>query len=190
MNRNHSKTWFVVGLRGLFGVAVGVASLFLPNLAMALAVAIFGLAAISDGLVSLAVPFHSDFFRGASNADASRQSVPTRLLRGVVGLLAGAFALITPDLTTLALVYVIAAWSIARGLVQFISAVHLERRYPEWVTGLGGALSILFGVSLAVSPRIGALALIWWVGAFALLLGLLLLIYAWRLRSVDLNAFT
>jgi uncharacterized membrane protein HdeD (DUF308 family) len=53
----------------------------------------------------------------------------------------------------------------------------------EWALILGGALSVLFGVVLVVAPGAGALAVVFIIGAYAILFGIALLGLAWRLRA-------
>ena len=44
-------------------------------------------------------------------------------------------------------------------------------------------VSILFGIALAISPLTGAVVLTWWLGAYALVFGIMLLVFAFRLRA-------
>jgi len=54
---------------------------------------------------------------------------------------------------------------------------------------LGGVLSIVFGVLIAAAPGAGALALVFWIGAYALIFGVLLVGLGFRLRRRHTGAF-
>jgi uncharacterized membrane protein HdeD (DUF308 family) len=89
-----------------------------------------------------------------------------------------------PGLTALALLYLIAAWAIVRGVFEIVAAVRLRREIEnEWWLGLSGALSVVFGVLVAIAPGAGALAMVLWIGAYALIVGIVLIVHAVRLRA-------
>ena len=50
---------------------------------------------------------------------------------------------------------------------------------------LGGVLSVIFGVLLAVLPGPGILELDWLIGAYAVISGVLLIVLAFRVRNRD-----
>ena len=103
----------------------------------------------------------------------------------IEGVLAGLVAAFWPGLTALALLYFIAAWAIVSGILEIVGAIRLRQEIVgEWALGLSGALSVLFGVLLAVilAPA-GLLSLVWLIGAYALAFGVLLLVLAFRVRS-------
>jgi hypothetical protein len=80
------------------------------------------------------------------------------VLSGVVGVLAGIVTFVQPLATAVALVYVIAAWAVVAGGLQILAAIRLRGVISdEWLMGLSGALSVLFGVLLLAGPAAGAL---------------------------------
>jgi uncharacterized membrane protein HdeD (DUF308 family) len=104
-------------------------------------------------------------------------------LGALVSIAAGVATIVLPDLTALALMYVIAGWAILTGVVEIVAAVRLRRRIVgEWRLALSGVLSVVFGVLTAIAPGAGALALVLWIGAYAIVFGMLLVAFAFRLR--------
>ncbi len=59
----------------------------------------------------------------------------------------------------------------------------MKGRRGHWWLALNGVVSVAFGALLVIAPLIGAVVLTWWLGAFLLALGILLLIFAFRLRA-------
>jgi uncharacterized membrane protein HdeD (DUF308 family) len=54
----------------------------------------------------------------------------------------------------------------------------------EWFLAVSGLLSVTLGIVLAVAPRAGGLALLWWIGAFAIAFGVLTINLGVRLKGV------
>jgi hypothetical protein len=78
---------------------------------------------------------------------------PWLRLEGVVGIAAGLFAFLWPDITMLVLLYLIAAWMVVAGLLEVAAAIVLRRELRgEWLLALAGIRSLAFGVLLTVRP--------------------------------------
>ena len=89
-----------------------------------------------------------------------------------------------PGLTALMLLYFIAAWAIATGIMQIVGAIQLRKKLDnEWSLILSGALSVIFGVALIILPGAGALALATIIGAYAIVFGILPVSLSLRLRK-------
>ena len=171
-----ARYWWVLALRGALAVLFGVLMVAWPGLGLVVLVALFGAYALVDGLLTLAAALGSGEDRGHRGA---------QLLEGVVGVLAGVAALVWPGMTALVLLYIIAAWAIVTGLAEIVAAVRLRAVIDNelWL-GLGGVLSILFGLYLIVLPGAGALAVAWLIGLYAVLFGLAMIALALRLRGM------
>jgi uncharacterized membrane protein HdeD (DUF308 family) len=101
-----------------------------------------------------------------------------------LGALAGLVAFFWPGMTALVLLYVIAAWAIFTGILRMVLAISLRREIEnEWLMVLSGALSVLFGVLLAVLPGVGLLSLVWLIGICALIFGIALIVLGLRVRA-------
>jgi uncharacterized membrane protein HdeD (DUF308 family) len=169
--------WWSLALRGLAAVAFGIMALVWPGLTVTALVLLFGAYALVDGLVTLA------------SVVAHRHQLEGRpwlsILHGIAGVGAGIVTFVWPDITALALLFVIAAWAFVIGVVELAAAIRLRREIRhEWLLGLVGVLSIAFAVLLVAAPVEGALAITWAIGWFALINGVLLLALAYRVHKL------
>jgi uncharacterized membrane protein HdeD (DUF308 family) len=78
----------------------------------------------------------------------------------------------------------IAGWAIATGVLQIVGAIRLRKEIDnEWLRIASGVLSVVFGLILVVQPGTGALALLYVIGIYAILYGILLVWLSLRLRE-------
>jgi uncharacterized membrane protein HdeD (DUF308 family) len=106
------------------------------------------------------------------------------VLSGIAGVATGVISFVWPGITALALVYLIAAWALITGVLEIIAAVRLRKEIKgEWLLALSGVFSVLLGVLLAIAPGPGAIALVWYVGTFAIFFGVLMVALSFRLRG-------
>ncbi len=168
------KNWWIVGLRGLFSLMVGIISFLVPTATIFALVILFATYALLDGIFCLVA-----LMRG------SRRRGPWWMLtlEGVLGIGAAVITVLWPEITALALIFVIASWAIVTGVIEIIAAVRLRKQIEsEWLLAAAGVLSILMGVVLAAWPGPGAVAIAFIIGAYALAFGALLIALAFRLR--------
>jgi uncharacterized membrane protein HdeD (DUF308 family) len=177
-----AENWWVVLLRGLVGILFGVLAFAWPGATLVALVFVWGAYAIVDGAFALYMTYLA--------ARQGRRWWPY-LLEGLAGLGAGVLSFAWPGVTALALLYLIAAWAIVTGVVEVIAAIDLRQQIPnEWALGLSGVLSVIFGALVAVQPDAGALAVVWIVGAYAILFGITLIALAFRMRSLGKHLHT
>jgi uncharacterized membrane protein HdeD (DUF308 family) len=102
---------------------------------------------------------------------------------GVVNILTAAVAILWPGITVVAFVLLVAAWAIVTGVLALGAAFRLNIDHGRWWLIIGGFASLAYGVLLIIAPLIGALVLTWWLGAYALVFGIALLVLAFRLKA-------
>jgi uncharacterized membrane protein HdeD (DUF308 family) len=171
-----TRNWWAFALRGAVAVVFGLLTLLAPGLSLAALVLAFGAYAFVDGVFSL-----------VSVIRARTEDRPWWLLilHGVAGIAAGVGTVFYPGITALVLLYLIAAWALVTGIFQVVSAIRLRKSIKgEWLLALGGILSIALGVVLVLFPGPGALAVVLWIGAYALILGALHIALGVRLRTL------
>jgi uncharacterized membrane protein HdeD (DUF308 family) len=167
-----TANWWALALRGLVAVLFGLLTLLLPGITLVTLVLLFGAYALVDGVFNVIA-----FFRVASHHWAF-------LIEGVVGILAGLLTFAWPAITAFALLYLIAFWAIFTGIFEIIAGIRLRRMIAnEWLLLLMGFFSLLFGLLIVFAPGTGALAIVLWIGAYALVFGGILLALAFRLRG-------
>src|SRR6266481_1699341 len=106
------------------------------------------------------------------------------LLRGICAILFGVLTFAWPGITALVLLLFIAGWAIATGLLQIVGAIRLRKEIEnEWLLIASGVLSVIFGLILVVQPGTGALALLYVIGIYAILFGILEIWLSLRPRS-------
>jgi uncharacterized membrane protein HdeD (DUF308 family) len=107
------------------------------------------------------------------------------VLGGIVGIALGVLAFAQPGAVALALVYVVGAWATVTGLLEIVAAIRLRAVIStEWLLGLSGALSVLFGIAFLFQPNSGALALVYLFGFYAILAGISQITLGFRLRGL------
>jgi uncharacterized membrane protein HdeD (DUF308 family) len=168
------ESWWLVALRGVAGVAFGLVALFMPGITLLALILLFSAYMLVSGAFSIVA---------AVRAARQRRAWGLPAVAAVVDIVTGVLAFIWPGLTVLAFVLLIAAWAVVSGMLMLGAAFRLNTDYGRWWLALGGACGVAFGVLLIVAPPLGALVLTWWLGAFALAFGVVLIVLAFRLRS-------
>jgi uncharacterized membrane protein HdeD (DUF308 family) len=162
--------WWVVALRGVAGILLGIAAFLVTGITLAVLIALFAAYLFVDGVLAILA--------------GSRGRSWLIVAEGVVGVIAGFVALLFPALTALALAILIAVWAILTGIAELAAAIRLRRMIRnEWLLGLSGIISIVFGVLIALFPGAGLVAIVLLIGAYALVWGVLNLALAFRLRG-------
>jgi uncharacterized membrane protein HdeD (DUF308 family) len=167
--------WWALALRGVLAILFGLAALLRPGIALEALILLFGAYALVDGVFSIVGVF------GGARGGMPRWLL---LLEGIAGIVAGIVAFFLPVLTAFALYFLIIAWALVTGVAEISTAIRLRREIEgEWAMTLSGALSILFAVVLLASGAIGIFTLVWVIGVYAVVFGVLLLIAAFRVRG-------
>jgi uncharacterized membrane protein HdeD (DUF308 family) len=87
-------------------------------------------------------------------------------------------------MTLLVFIYMAAFWAIVSGIALLVAAFRLHRQHGEWLLILAGVLSVVWGALVVLFPIAGILVWAWWIGAYALVFGIAMLVVAFRLRRL------
>jgi len=170
-----SKNWWILVLRGVAAIAFGILTFMQPVLSLAVLVLFWGAYALVDGVFGVFAAFKGP------NADGFPWWM---LLTGLCGIAAGVFTFMSPAITAIALLYLIAIFAIVRGVLEISAAIRLRKQINnEWLLILAGVISILFGAVLMVAPGTGAIAIALWIAAFAVIVGVIEIILGFKLKG-------
>jgi len=174
-----AENWRALALRGIVALLFGLIVLFWPDLILAVLTLLFGIYALVDGGIVL-VP-------ALRTSDRSvRRWLP--LAEGAVGVIAGLIALLWPGMTPSGLLYVIVAWAVATGVLKIATTIVLRSEVENgWLLAGSGALSVLFGAILAAVVGSDLSSLAPFIGVFAIVVGLALIVFALRTRDRQRN---
>jgi uncharacterized membrane protein HdeD (DUF308 family) len=162
---------------GLLGIAFGVVMVIWPGIGLTTLIAVFAGFALAIGLTNVI---------GAFDAAVPQRARFWIVLQGLLPIAAAVVVLAWPGLSARALLFAIAAWAVAAGILEFLGGVLAlplsgARALLVMLTGL---VSVAFGVIMFAHPGAGALALLMLIAAFAVVTGVTQLAAAFELRRV------
>jgi uncharacterized membrane protein HdeD (DUF308 family) len=175
-----TRNWWALALRGIFAILFGLAALAMPGITLAAIIWLFGAYAVADGVFAIVV--------GLRAVERHQRSWPL-MLEGIVDIAAGVTAVTWPALTALLLLYLVSVWAMVTGILEIAAAIRLRRHIKsEWMLAVNGVISVLLGAFLIAPPRVGILTVVYWIGAYALIFGVMLLALGLRLRRLQPRA--
>ena len=167
--------WWLVLIRGILAILFGLFALFAPGTALLALVFVFGAYAIIDGITAIIAGIRHR---------AEESHWVWHVVQGVVSLIAGIVAFTWPGVTVLAILFVIAFWSIVNGVAQIVESFTMRKMGAStwgWMLA-GGIVSVIFGIVLLAWPGAGLITLLWLVGIFSIVFGVIMVVWALRLR--------
>jgi uncharacterized membrane protein HdeD (DUF308 family) len=171
-----AKNWWVLLLRGIVAILFGLMVFTRPLVTLATLVWVFGIYAILDGIFSLIA------------AISGRRRGENRwllALEGLAGLGVGILTLRAPAITAVTLMFFIAAWALATGLLRIVEAIRLRKEISgEFWLGLSGLASVIFAFLVMANPAAGALVMAWVIGWFACFMGAMLVALSFRVHHL------
>ena len=170
------RNWWVMLLRGIAAIVFGVIAVAWPGPTVFVLIILFGAYTLVDGIIEIWSGIQS-------RNEHDRWWV--EILIGLAGVVAGILVMTWPGVSALALMYVIAAWMVVTGVLQIVYAIRLRKEISnEWLLGLSGLLSLLLGVYFFAFPGKGAISLVWVIGIYAIMFGILLIVFSFRVKGL------
>jgi uncharacterized membrane protein HdeD (DUF308 family) len=170
-----SRYWWMTLLRGLFWILFGIVLFARPDISLLSLTLALGVILFIDGVIAVA------------NAVSGRKENDDwwiLLLVGLAGIVIGVLTFKNPQATALAVVYYVAIWAIATGLLEIVAAIRLRRQIEGEVwLALAGIASVVFGGLLIARPGTGALTILWLIAFYAVAFGVMLVLLAFKVRK-------
>jgi len=161
--------------RGIAAVLFGILTLVWPKLSLAVLVLLFGVFAVVSGITAVA----------AALRNREEQGWGFLLFEGILGILAGVVALVWPGIVALAFLYLLAAWAILTGILELVAPLAFPMRGGRAVLMvLAGLVSIVFGILIAAQPAAGLLTVVWLIGVYAIVFGVMFIVVYFESRSL------
>ena len=179
MSASLARNWWLIALRGVISILFGAIAFAAPAAFVLSLVLFFAAYMLVDGIFTIV---------GAIRAAQKHERWGFLLVEGLVDIVVGVAAFLVPAAAVWAFVLLLAAWAFVTGALMIAAAFRLHLHYGRWWLLLGGIVSVLFGLALMIEPGMSALVLTWWLGAYAIAFGVMLVILGVSLRSRHASA--
>jgi uncharacterized membrane protein HdeD (DUF308 family) len=169
------KHWWQVAVRGFIALLFGILLLVWPGISLFVFAIFFGAFAFVDGIFTLVA---------AASYKAGAGQRAWLFARGILGIIVGIITFFWPAITELVLILLIGAWALVTGIMELNFAFRSVRETgAKWLFAVSGILSIILGILLLIRPIAAIIAVIWIIGAYAVIAGIVLIVLGFRLRS-------
>jgi uncharacterized membrane protein HdeD (DUF308 family) len=175
LSRILSEYWWTTLLRGVVWILFGIMVIAMPGISLVTLTLMFGAFALVDGVANVVSAF-------GGRKEATNWWM--LLLAGVAGIIVGVLTFLTPGITAMLLLMYIAFWAIITGVLEILTAIKLRKEIEgEFWLALAGVASIAFGAFVIARPGAGVLAVLSLIAAYAIVLGAILVILAFKARG-------
>ncbi|WP_025274699.1 HdeD family acid-resistance protein [Haloglycomyces albus] len=169
-----TRNWGWILARGVLLVLFGLFALIWPDVTLLVLVVMFGAYALVDGIFAIV--------SGASGQGEGRGLL---IFSGILGVLIGLMVFLWPESSALALLILIAVWAIIIGVAYIAKGISLTGdNGGRWLLILSGILGVVLGFLLMLRPGEGILAMLWLIGVFAILWGVVAIVSSIRLKKL------
>lgn len=172
-----AKHWWAILIRGIVAVIFAILLVTATGFTLEILIILLGVYLLLDGLLAVIASFVA-----ASN----HKSWWLLLFEGLITLAAGIFVFASPSLTLVILVYLVAAWAIITGLLEFVASLIATWAIPGKVfLGVTGVLSVILGIIIFLYPVISLVTMVWLVAIYGFVVGLSLIIFSFKLKAAS-----
>jgi uncharacterized membrane protein HdeD (DUF308 family) len=171
-----AANWAWVVARGVAGILFGVLALAWPGATFTSLLMLFALFVFFEGVANV--------MSAVARGRADEPMWGTLVLEGLLSISLAVLAVLAPARMAIAIVWTIGLWALITGGLRIGAAIRLRKLLDhEWLMALSGVAAIGFGLLLLFRPMVGATAMLWWLGAYEIAFGLMMLAVGLRLRG-------
>jgi len=172
-----AKYWWVLLVRGILLIVLGIAMLAWPQETLTVFVVLFAAYLFVDGVMSIA--------QGFSERKAGQPS-GWSFVQGVLAIAFGIIVLVWPDTVGKVIMYIVAIWAILAAIGGIAAGLRLRKTPGSgWGWFLAwGILAGIFGIALLFNPAAGILSILWLVAIWAIMSGIVFAIASFFVRKV------
>jgi hypothetical protein len=173
------RSWWAFLLGGIASTLFGLLALVAPGTALVVLALYFAASILVDGAVNAIGAIQN---RG-------HDGWWIMLIFGIAGILIGGYALLNPPVSIAALILLTSLAALILGIALMTLGYKIRAATErEWMLYLAGALSIAFGIAMMLHPIFAGLSLALIAGAWALIVGVLRIVIAFKLRKLTTTA--
>ncbi|TPE43389.1 HdeD family acid-resistance protein [Pontibacter mangrovi] len=170
------RHWWLLSLKGAALIILGILAFIYP-LSLVIGLALYiGLVLALMGVLTIVAAF----------ANREKSQWGWILAVGLFDVVLGAVLVVFPLQSVMAFAILTGFWAIFTGMLQIVAFFSVRKAHSAtWgFMLLTGVLAIVLGMFLIWSPLSGAVAVTYLLGVEALLIGIMSLVYSFRLRKI------
>lgn len=159
----------VVLLRALLNILLGAVVVIWPGITLLVIVLAFAINVLLVGIITVFEPIF----------DKNTKTTFLSVILGLLGIMVGIFLITRPVLTGEIVALLIAFWALLFGVLDIYAgfAANNEKIKGSLAMVFVGIVSLVFGIYVLFNPLQGALTLIWAIGLYAVIVGIILGIF-------------
>ena len=173
--RIKQEPWWSLLIRGICIIILGIMAFSWPGLTLAVLMIFFGAFVLVDGIFAIVV--------SVSKHKVFKQ-LRSLLLEALVGIVVGIIVFMEPLIAGLVMFYLIAAWLLIGGIIRIVTAIMIRKETPMGAPLALGIVLVLLGLAIFFIPIITLLTMLWLIAAFAIVIGIFLLVGAVQVRKL------
>ncbi|QLE00378.1 HdeD family acid-resistance protein [Galbibacter sp. BG1] len=169
------KHWWALALRGLLLIIFALLIFANPLISAATLAIWFAIIMVVDGIFSII---------GAIASWKEQEDKWLILIEGIISIVLGIILFQVPQLTLLVIAYTIAFWFIFLGVSRIAMGIQVRKEIEGegWII-LGGALSVILGIVIIAMPIVGISSVMWLIAFTALIVGIVMIVIALKIRK-------